>query len=111
MSVDEARDEDDDRLTSVPAEVWGMGGSLTKMTVAGHAIASLPPQALKSLERLVLLDLSNNRLGGGGAAATGFIADAARLPSLATLNLRGNQLTDDDIFLCVGVEALLTTTA
>ena len=65
--MDEARDEDDDRLTSVPAEVWGMGGSLTKMTVAGHAIASLPPQALKSLERLVLLDLSNNRLGGGGA--------------------------------------------
>ena len=89
----------DGRLRSLPPEVWAMHETLTKLTVTNHAVASLPPQGLSPFGKLLELDLSDSRIGGGGAATTAFLADAARLKTLAVLRLRGNKLTDDDLAL------------
>lgn len=51
---------------------------LTKLTVSGHPIATLPPKALASFKLLVLLDLSQCKLGGGGGGQSAFLADAAK---------------------------------
>jgi len=74
---------EDGQLGAVPREVLRLGDRLRKLAVVGHGVASLPEGALRAFKVLANLDLSKNKLGGGGGGhAAAFLGDLAKLPRL-----------------------------